>query len=103
MLILRVSRMQVETTQKKMPNNIVLENREKLSVGGVLEVNSFDSENVIMNTSYGELTIRGENLNISDFDVKTGDLSLTGNIVAMYYSTEKRTDHKQSAFAKLFK
>ena len=45
--------------------NIVLENREKLSISGVLDVLSFDDQIVILETELGLLTIKGENLRIN--------------------------------------
>ena len=45
--------------------NIVLENREKLSISGVLDVLSFDDQIVIVETELGLLTIKGENLKIN--------------------------------------
>ena len=45
--------------------NLILENREKLSVSGVLDVLSFDDQVVIIETELGLLTIKGENLRIN--------------------------------------
>ena len=45
--------------------NLILENREKLSISGVLDVLSFDDQVVIIETELGLLTIKGENLKIS--------------------------------------
>ena len=42
--------------------NIILENRNKLSVSGVKDVLSFDDQVVIMETELGLLTVKGENL-----------------------------------------
>ena len=44
--------------------NLVLENRNKLSISGVKDVLSFDDQVVIMETELGLLTIKGENLKI---------------------------------------
>ena len=55
--------------EKKMVNNttfqnLVLENREKLSISGVIDVLSFDDQVVIIETELGLLTVKGENLKI---------------------------------------
>ena len=39
--------------------NLVLENREKLNVSGVLDVLSFDDQIVMVETELGLLTIKG--------------------------------------------
>ena len=45
--------------------NIVLENREKLNVSGVKDVLSFDDQMIIVQTTLGLLTIKGENLRVN--------------------------------------
>ena len=39
--------------------NLILENREKLNVSGVLDVLSFDDQVVIIETELGLLTVKG--------------------------------------------
>ena len=51
--------------------NIVLENREKLSISGVLDVLSFDDQIVILEIELGLLTIKGENLRINKLSLDT--------------------------------
>ena len=45
--------------------NVFLENREKVSISGVLDVFSFDDQIIIIETELGLLTIKGENLKIT--------------------------------------
>ena len=54
--------------------NIVLENREKLSISGVLDVLSFDDQIVIVETELGLLTIKGENLKINKYMFSSNEL-----------------------------
>ena len=74
---------------KKMTNiiqNIILENREKLNVSGVLDVLSFDDQIVIVETELGLLTIKGENLKINKLNIDTSEVTLDGNISSLLYS-----------------
>ena len=57
-------------TMNNVVQNIVLENREKLSISGVLDVLSFDDQIVILETELGLLTVKGENLRINKLMVK---------------------------------
>ena len=41
--------------------NIILENREKLNISGVIDVFSFDDQIIIVETDLGLLTIKGDN------------------------------------------
>lgn len=58
---------------------------------GVKEVKAFDEETVVLDTSNGTLTIKGEALLINSFSAATGDLLMQGNVWALVYSGD-RTD-----------
>ena len=45
--------------------NLILENRSKLSISGVLDVLSFDDQVVVVETELGLLTVKGENIRIN--------------------------------------
>ena len=60
------------------PNTVTLENRSKLTVTGVRDVDSFDEQNVVAYTDYGQLTIQGSGLSISQLSVESGDLLVEG-------------------------
>ncbi len=66
--------------------NIMLENREKLSVTGVIDVFSFDDQIIIIETELGLLTIKGENLKINKLSIDTSDFIVDGHISSLVYS-----------------
>ena len=61
-------------TMNNVVQNIVLENREKLSISGVLDVLSFDDQIVILETELGLLTVKGENLRINKLSLDTTEV-----------------------------
>ena len=65
--------------------NLILENRKRLSVSGVEEVDGFDDSFVRMNTVLGTLTVHGKGLRIEELSVQSGDLSVTGEIGELIY------------------
>ena len=77
-----------ETVRPTVPHQVIMENRKTLSVSGVSDVDSFDGQAVVVYTNLGELTVRGEGLQILRLNVETGDLSLTGDIDSLTYSSE---------------
>ena len=77
--------------------NIVLENREKLSISGVLDVLSFDDQIVILETELGLLTVKGENLKINKLSIDTEEVIVEGEIYNLGYS-EKDMDKKSKNF-----
>jgi len=83
--------------------NLILENREKLSVSGVLDVLSFDDQVVIIETELGLLTIKGEDLRINKLSIDTSEVVVEGDVYSMNY-TEKDMDKKGgSLLGKIFK
>ena len=59
----------------------------------------FDDETVILDTALGNLTVKGENLHIINFDTKTGDFSLEGKVIAVAYTQKQGS----SFLGRLFK
>ena len=90
-------------TMNNVVQNIVLENREKLSISGVLDVLSFDDQIVILETELGLLTVKGENLRINKLSLDTTEVVINGEIYNLGY-TEKSSDKKNSGLLnKIFK
>ena len=84
--------------------NLILENRGKLSVSGVLDVLSFDDQVVIIETEFGLLTIKGENLRINKLSIDTSEVIVEGDISSMNYSENKNVEKtKGSLISKIFK
>lgn len=73
------------------PHSIIMENRERCSISGVIEVMSFDEDEIVMETNRGMLTIGGSNLHVEKLSLDIGELVLDGTIDAMVYADEKRT------------
>jgi len=74
--------------------NLVLENREKLNVSGVLDVLSFDDQIVMVETELGLLTIKGENIRINKLSLDTSEIVVEGEIDSLTYSN-KELDKKE--------
>ena len=83
--------------------NLILENREKLSISGVLDVLSFDDQVVILETELGLLTVKGENIRINKLSIDTSEVIVEGNISYMAYSDKENEKTKGSFMSKIFK
>ncbi len=83
--------------------NIVLENREKLNVTGVLDVLSFDDQIVILETELGLLTIKGENIRINKLSLDTSEVTLEGEIAQLSYSEKDAVEKSGGFLNKIFK
>ncbi len=85
--------------------NLILENRNKLNVSGVIDVLSFDDQVVIIDTELGLLTVKGDNLRINKLSIDTSEVIIEGEILSLLYSEkEKNFREKNSSFmSKIFK
>ena len=90
-----------EENSIRTPHNIIMEDRKKLSVSGVSDVDSFDEKTVIVYTDSGELTVKGDDLHINSLSVETGELMLEGKISAMIYADEQ--PRNTGFFSKVFR
>ena len=84
--------------------NLILENRGKLSISGVLDVLSFDDQVVMVETEMGLLTVKGENLRINKLSIDTSEVLVEGNISSLSYSDKEIEKNKNSSIiSKIFK
>lgn len=91
------------STLSNVIQNLVLENRNKLSISGVLDVLSFDDQIVIIETELGLLTIKGENLRINKLSIDSSEVIVEGDINNLMYS-ESNIDKKGTGLlSKIFK
>ena len=83
--------------------NLVLENRGKLSVSGVNDVLSFDDQVVMVDTELGLLTVKGENLKINKLSLDTAEVIIEGEISSLTYSQNKQDKSSGTLLSKIFK
>lgn len=84
--------------------NLILENREKLTITGVLDVLSFDDQIVIVDTQLGLLTIKGEDLRINKLSIDSSEVIIEGDIFNLGYSDENiNKKNGGSILGKIFK
>lgn len=78
-----------EKKRIKMPHSLTIEDRGKMTVTGVSDVDSFDEQTMIIYTDMGELTVRGKGLHISRLNTETGELNITGTVSALAYTDDR--------------
>jgi len=84
--------------------NIILENRGKLNITGVIDMLSFDDQVVIVETELGLLTVKGEDIKINKLSIDTSEVIIEGTINSLSYSeNSKDKDSNGSIFSKIFK
>ena len=83
--------------------NIIIENREKISVTGVIDIHNFDDELVIAQTDLGILTVKGDDLKMNKLNLENNELIIEGKIIAVAYSDINSNGKKTGIMNKLFK
>ncbi len=92
----------MNTENEEMISHILnCENRGIAKVTGVEDVEYFNDIEVTAVTSCGDLLIKGENLHIESLNLDTGELEVSGNVIALIYSESKK--ESKGIFKKLFK
>lgn len=88
----------LESTTKNFQT--VICGRESIKLNGVLSVDGFGEDYILLNTSLGELTIEGSDLKIENLTKETGEVFVVGKISALFYKDDKIV---KGFFKKIFK
>lgn len=94
----------MEERQLAKAHKIVINNRKTSTVTGVLDVLSFDLNEILLETEQGMLLVKGTDLHVNRLTVEKGEVDLSGNIDSVVYSNTNHTANQgENFFTKLFK
>lgn len=74
--------------------SIYLKGRREMKIDGVKDVESFDENLLILQSTEGEITIEGKDLKVEVLDIDKGVVELKGCIDGMFYSNEEKKTKK---------
>ena len=77
--------------ERKNTHTLLLDQRKKLSLSGVLDVLSFDEEEIRLDTELGLLTIEGTHLHINRLNVDNGEMVIEGELDSCVYSDRQKS------------
>ena len=69
-------------------HRVTMEDRERLCVTGVEEVESFDENTIVMDTVAGALVVRGSGLHIEQLSLDGGQLRVEGQVESLTYEED---------------
>ena len=85
-------------------HKISLTSRKRALLLGIKDVRSFDSGEVILETTQGILTIKGQELHINRLLLERGEVDVDGKVDSMIYSEDNSLSKKTgSIIERLFK
>ena len=94
----------VKELEASFNHGITLSERKNIVVTGVKKIESFDSEEFLMDTTLGFLNIKGSELEIIKLDTYQGNVSIKGKIDSLTYMDNGINKTKEESFlGKLFK
>ena len=93
----------IDSVITSLNHSITLTERKNIILTGVKKIESFDEEEFFMETTMGNLTIKGEELEIIKLDTYQGNVSIKGKVDSIIYSEDGKKDKESGIFNKLFK
>ena len=88
---------------RKIPHNLILENRNKLSITQVEDVDTFDENRIVLFTHDDTIIVEGYDLHIQKLDVAGGELSISGEVTGIQYDGRDSYGKKGGFFKKMLK
>ena len=77
---------------------VILENRNKMTVSQVVDVDAFDEETLWANLADGAVEVSGSGLHIEKLDLAEGVLVVTGSISSFAYIEGKKQKGSKRAY-----
>ena len=77
-------RMEERVMQKN--HTLVVNNRKTSMVTGVIDVLSFDLNEILLETEQGMMMVKGTDLHVNRLSLEKGEVDLSGNIDSISYS-----------------
>lgn len=93
--------MEINNQTSEKEQRLILENRKKLEVTGVIGVKNYNDSSVYLYTSLGSLSIRGKGLSMNRLNVDKGDIVIEGEMDSLTYIN--RASEGESLLKKLLK
>ncbi len=95
----------MDETRVGKTHKIMVNNRKTGTISGVLDVISFDVEEVLLETEQGMLHIKGKDLHVNRVNLEKGEVDVDGTMDSISYTqlpaTLKKTEG--NLLSKLFK
>lgn len=85
-------------------NHLVnINERKSIAITGIKKIESFDSEEFLLNSNLGPILLKGEGLEIIKLDTLEGKVSIKGKINSLSYLDATQKSKESGVFNKLFK
>ncbi len=83
--------------EKKEIHSIVIRERRAIEISGVVAVDSFDEEAIVLRLAEGRLIVEGSGLHIGELSLDSHRVTAEGEIISLLY-TEREEKAKSGLF-----
>jgi len=83
-------------------HTLMLDNRERVVITGVEDVDNFDEQEINVVTEAGYITLQGHDLHINKLNLDEGQLVIEGFITMVQYA-DPRENQKTGLFGRIFR
>lgn len=77
----------MDTVNEK--QTLLLESRKKLTIDGIIDVESFREDYLELSSKLGKIEVEGSNLKIEELRREDGKIYITGEISGVFYGDNK--------------
>lgn len=92
----------METVITSLTHSVSINERKNIVITGVKKIDSFDDQE-FLETTLGNLVIKGNELEIIKLDTYQGNVSIKGHVDDLHYTEAKEKGKEDGLFNKLFK
>jgi len=82
------------------PHQLTLEGRTRARLSGVTAVSCFNEQEIVLETSEGEVALLGEGLHIGQLNLEEGQLDVTGTIAGIEYNGPVAKKERRGLFSR---
>lgn len=82
------------------PHMLTLEGRTHARLSGVMAVCCFNEQEIVLETSEGEIALLGEQLHIEQLNLDDGQLDVTGEIAGVEYNGPVKKTERRGLFSR---
>lgn len=80
-----------------------LTNRNQLNIEGIVNLGSYNQDQIILETNYGVLEIKGEQLHVQQLNLDQGKVLIDGEVRSLIYTDETFRQKGKGFFSRLMK
>lgn len=84
-------------------HSVTINERKNIVITGVKKIDNFDENEFFLQTTLGNLIVKGNDLEIIKLDTYQGNVSIKGKIDEFKYIEIKEKGKEETLFTKLFK